>query len=203
MPAAPDSGEPAGPASVSRGDAQALCALARASIRHGLDTGEPWPVDLGDVPEALSAPGASFVTLQLGGKLRGCVGSFEAYRPLALDVSHNAYAAAFRDPRFPPLSHAEFSRLELHLSLLGPPVPLEVSSQQELLAILRPGVDGLILEDGGRRALFLPQVWEQLPEPVEFVTHLKLKAGLHPEHWSPRMRCWRFVVDEIGEEVAG
>ena len=74
---------------------------------------------------------------------------------------------------------------------------LDVATEDELLAALRPGVDGLILEDGGRRALFLPQVWEQLSDPVDFVTHLKLKAGLPRDHWSPGMRCWRFVVEEV------
>jgi AmmeMemoRadiSam system protein A len=191
--------EPAAPGSLSSEDARALLAIARASIQHGLDVGEPLPVDLGEVPAVLSRPGASFVTLQLKGALRGCIGSFEAYRPLASDVSHNAYAAAFRDPRFPPLSPAELAELELHLSLLGPPVPLEVASEDELLATLRSGVDGLILEDGGRRALFLPQVWQQLSDPVDFVTHLKLKAGLPRDHWSPGVRCWRFVVEEVEE----
>lgn len=202
MPSAsiPDSEGPVAPASISHEDAEALLAIARASIQHGLDVGEPLPVDLDEVPEVLSRPGASFVTLQLDGALRGCIGSFEAYRPLVSDVSHNAYAAAFRDPRFPPLSPSELAGLELHLSLLGPPVPLEVASEADLLAALRPAVDGLILEDGGRRALFLPQVWEQLPEPVEFVTQLKVKAGLQRDHWSPGMRCWRFVVEEVGEE---
>jgi AmmeMemoRadiSam system protein A len=191
--------EPAAPGSLSPEDARALLAIARASIQHGLDVGEPLPVDLGEVPAVLIQPGASFVTLQLDGALRGCIGSFEAYRPLAADVSHNAYAAAFRDPRFPPLSPAELAGLELHLSLLGPPVPLDVASEDELLATLRSGVDGLILADGGRRALFLPQVWQQLPDPMDFVTHLKLKAGLPRDHWSPGVRCWRFVVEEVEE----
>ena len=196
----PRAGEPEAPTSVSGQDAAALLAIARASIQHGLDVGEPLPVSLDEVPEALSRPGASFVTLQLGGALRGCIGSFEAYRPLAADVAHNAYAAAFRDPRFPPLSPSELAELELHLSLLGAPVPLAVSSENELLAALRPGVDGLILEDGGRRGLFLPQVWEQLPEPAGFVVHLKRKAGLPDDHWSSGMRCWRFVVEDVAEE---
>ncbi len=196
----PRTSEPEAPSSVSPTDAEALLAIARASIQHGLDVGEPLPVELDDVPEALVRPGASFVTLQLDGALRGCIGSFEAYRPLASDVSHNAHAAAFRDPRFAPLSPAELTGLEVHLSLLGPPVPLAVSSEEDLLAALRPGVDGLILEDGGRRGLFLPQVWEQLPVPVDFVTHLKRKAGLPADYWSPTMRCWRFVVEEVGEE---
>lgn len=196
----PGPGEPAAPSSVSSEDAETLLAIARASIQHGLDVGEPLPVDLDEVADALGRPAASFVTLQLDGALRGCIGSFEAYRPLASDVSHNAYAAAFRDPRFPPLSPAELSGLELQLSLLGPPVPLEVANETELLATLRPGVDGLILEDGGRRALFLPQVWQQLPDPVDFVTHLKRKAGLPSDHWSPGVRCWRFVVVEVVEK---
>lgn len=193
----PRSGEPPAPRAVSPQGAEALLTIARASIQHGLDVGEPLPVDLDELPEPLVRPGASFVTLQREGALRGCIGSFEAYRPLAVDVAHNAYAAAFRDPRFPPLSPPELAGLELHLSLLGPPVPLAVATEGELLTALRPGVDGLILEDGGRRALFLPQVWQQLREPADFVTHLKRKAGLPGDYWSPRMRCWRFVVEEV------
>ncbi|UCF40943.1 MAG: AmmeMemoRadiSam system protein A [Gemmatimonadota bacterium] len=196
----PHTSEPKAPGTVSAEDGAELLAIARASIRHGLDVGEPLPVDLEEMPVALRRPGASFVTLEIEGALRGCIGSFEAYRPLASDVSHNAYAAAFRDPRFPPLSPKELTELELHLSLLGPPVPLEVVGEAELLAILRPGVDGLILEDGGRRGLFLPQVWEQLPDPVDFVTHLKRKAGLPDDYWSPGMRCWRFVVEKVAAE---
>jgi AmmeMemoRadiSam system protein A len=152
------------------------------------------------IPASLTQPAASFVTLNIGGELRGCIGSLEARRPLLDDVASNAFAAAFRDPRFPPLSNEEYGVLELHISLLAPSTPMDISCEEELLSALRPGVDGLILEDPPYRSVFLPQVWETLPEPVTFVNHLKLKAGLPADHWSDELRFSRFTVEEISGE---
>ena len=192
--------EPA-PIPLASHEAQSLMDIARDSIRHGLETGEPLDAsNVEQLPEALRQLGASFVTLNLDGSLRGCIGSIEAHRPLAHDVAHNAFAAAFRDPRFPPLSADELSRIELHISLLAPARPLPASSEHELLSKLRPRIDGLILEDPPYRSVFLPQVWDTLPEPSEFVAHLKRKAGLPPSHWSAGLRFYRFTVEEIGEE---
>ncbi len=189
------------PRSLASEEAQFLVAIARDSILHGIETGEPLDAsNLEEFPKGVRRLGASFVTLNLDGSLRGCIGSIEAHRPLAQDVAHNAFAAAFRDPRFPPLSAAELPRIELHISLLAPPMPLPATSEQDLLTKLRPRIDGLILEDPPYRSVFLPQVWDALPEPAEFVAHLKRKAGLPASHWSPGLRFYRFTVEEIGEE---
>jgi len=145
----------------------------------------------------LEEPGAVFVTLELNGHLRGCIGSYLARRPLVRDVAENAFAAAFRDPRFPPLSVDELPQLEFHISLLTRPVPLPVNSREELLATLRPGVDGLLLEDPPHRSTFLPQVWESLPDPGEFLDHLLLKGGLPRGYWSPSLRFLRYTVREF------
>lgn len=173
-----------------------LLELARASVRKGL-CGETLAVRAEAYPPTLRAPRASFVTLKVEGRLRGCVGSLEARLPLVVDVVRNAHAAAFRDPRFPALTWPEFERLDIHLSLLTPPEPLAVGCEEELLALLRPGVDGLVLSEGARRGTFLPSVWEELPEPHEFLRHLKLKAGLPADYWSPTLRIERYTTESI------
>lgn len=174
-----------------------LLDVARASIRHGLAHGRALAVSPGDYPPPLQATAATFVTLQINGDLRGCIGTLEAHRPLIADVAANAWAAAFRDTRFPPLAPAEENLLELHISVLTTPEPFAVRDEADLLAKLRPGVDGLVLADGMRRATFLPSVWEQLPDPREFVAHLKRKAGLPARHWSATMRAERYQVEEF------
>jgi AmmeMemoRadiSam system protein A len=152
-------------------------------------------------PEAgrgrLAVPGACFVTLHAGGELRGCIGSIEARRALAADVAANARAAAREDGRFDPIAAAELARVEIHLSLLGPPVALDVASRAELLAALVPGVDGLVLEEAGRRATFLPAVWGQLGDCERFVAHLERKAGFAERSWSPARRAFRYAVESI------
>ncbi len=154
-------------------------------------------MDPGAYPESLQAPRSSFVTLRRDGQLRGCVGSYEAPFPLVEDVARNAFSAAFRDPRFRPLQSWELEDLEVEISLLSPPEPIEVATEAELLKALRPGVDGLILEELPHRGLFLPQVWDTLPRPEEFLENLRLKAGLPRGYWSPRMRFRRFVVERL------
>lgn len=170
-----------------------LLALAGAAIRKGLDGGR-LTVRTVDYPEPLRQPRASFVTLHVDAALRGCIGSLEARRALVEDVAHNAHAAAFDDPRFSPLTHAEFERLDIHISVLSPSEPLQFESEEELLRQLRPQVDGLILEEHSRRGTFLPSVWEQLPEPREFLRHLKRKAGLPADYWSHTLRVLRYTV---------
>lgn len=174
-----------------------LLELAKASIRHGLQTGKPLPVNLADYPLELRTPCATFVTLHLNHNLRGCVGILEAQKPLAQDVADNAFAAAFRDSRFSPLDASEFGQLGIHLSLLSAPEPIEFVSEQDLLDRLQPGVDGLILEEGMRRATFLPSVWESLPKKQDFLQHLKVKAGLPPGYWSDKLKFSRYRVDLI------
>lgn len=178
----------------------ALLTAARASIAHGLERhGRPPAVRLEDWPEALRQPGAAFVTLTTGADrdLRGCIGSAMAWRPLIVDVTENACKAAFEDPRFPPLAPAERDGLGLSVTVLDPPRDLAVNDEADLIARLRPGIDGLILEDAGRRGLFLPSVWEALPKPADFVAHLRRKAGLPPGHWSPTMKVLRFAGHSV------
>jgi len=175
--------------------APALLALARESITHGLANGRPKPS--GTAEGALAQPGAVFVTLKKDGQLRGCIGSATAWRPLVEDVVDNAFKAAFGDPRFPPLKAEEWASVQMSVSLLTPPSPMTIQNEADLLAQLRPGVDGLIIEDGNRRALFLPSVWEQLPDRRQFLGHLKLKAGMAADHWSPAFRASRFEAVEM------
>lgn len=178
-------------------DREILRQVALDSIRHGIAHGFPLPVTPGSYPAPLEEPGAVFVTLEMEGRLRGCIGSYLARRPLVRDVAENAYAAAFKDPRFPPLTSTELPGLDLHISLLTPPVPLEVESREALLATLRPGVDGLLLEDPPHRSTFLPQVWASLPDPEEFLDHLLRKGGLPKGHWSSTLRFHRYTVQEF------
>jgi AmmeMemoRadiSam system protein A len=145
---------------------------------------------------ALDRPGATFVTLKQDGELRGCIGSLEAHRLLAIDVRRNALAAAFSDPRFPPLVARELDVTTVEVSLLSPASRVEVADEEDLLARLDPGVDGIVLELGRRRATFLPQVWETLPDPRDFIGALKRKAGMPASFWSPEMRVSRYTVSK-------
>ena len=171
---------------------QTLLAIAYTSLCHGLEAHAPWPVDATLIDASLSELGACFVTLKKEGHLRGCIGSLEARQALAIDVSQNSFNAGFRDPRFPPLNADELSQLDIEVSILTPAEAMDVDSQQQLLEQLRPQIDGLIIEDGGHRATFLPSVWESLPNAVDFLDHLKLKAGLKIDHWSPTFKAWRY-----------
>lgn len=181
---------------------QQLLEVARRSIEEALHQGVPTRSNVPFDAE-LSAPGASFVTLRERGThaLRGCCGSIEARLPLAEDVWRNARASAFADPRFPGLTRREWPNIALHISVLSTPRPFAVASEAELLRTLRPGIDGLVLEYGSHRATFLPAVWEQLPESREFVRHLRAKAGLPPDFWSPQIRWSRYTVQEFGDET--
>ena len=181
-----------------------LLALARASIdsalAHGRSSGELMPFSPVLLPPALTVRRSSFVTLRRNEELRGCCGTLDAPRPLAEDVWRNARAAAFNDYRFPALTAAEWPQVHLHLSLLTVPEPLDVTTEEQLLVLLRPSIDGLILESDTGRATFLPAVWEQLPDPVQFVRHLKMKAGWPATYWSNRVRCSRYTTQSFGEE---
>lgn len=175
-----------------------LLEIAGAAINARFDSSHPVDAHAGpDMPALLARPGACFVTLKINGALRGCIGSPTAWRPLAEDVADNAAKAAFNDPRFAPLSAQEWPRVEMSVSVLTPPAPMTFTDQDDLLAQLRPRVDGLIIEDQGKRALFLPSVWEQLPDKAQFLAHLKAKAGMAPAHWSPSFKASRFQAVEI------
>ena len=186
------------PESLAADDRTVLLAVARASIEHGLCHGRALTVDSAEYSLALRQDRASFVTLERAGHLRGCIGALKAYRPLVCDVAAHAYAAAFQDPRFPPLQATEATEVALSISVLSPPQPLHCAAEADLWAQLRPGVDGLILQFRHHRATFLPAVWQHLPKPEQFVTHLKDKAGLPLDFWSPELQFERYVTECFG-----
>jgi hypothetical protein len=173
----------------------ALVSIARRAIgvRLGIASEEP------PAHAALAAPGATFVTLFCYSELRGCIGSLQALRALGEDVRENAVNAAFHDPRFPPLVQAEFDATSVEVSLLSPSTNLRFAREDELLARLRPGVDGVTLELGRCRGTFLPQVWEALPDPRLFLAELKRKAGLPDDFWSPQLAVGVYQVTKWKE----
>ena len=174
-----------------------LLKAARRSIEFGLRQGEPLEIDPDNYCGQLREVRATFVTLHTrAGDLRGCIGTLEPRRPLVSDVAHNAFSAAFRDPRFPPLTEAQYPDVSLEVSVLSPPEPIEADTEEELLRQLRPGVDGLIVEAGSRRATFLPSVWESLPQPQEFVAALKRKAGI-VAHTPEPLICLRYTTESF------
>lgn len=177
-----------------------LTRLARAAIAAKLGLEFP-PPDIAGL-DWLKQQGASFVTLKKNGNLRGCIGSIEAYRPLVEDIQANAVAAALNDPRFPPLSADEFNDVDIEVSLLTQPEPLPTASEEEILALLQRQHPGVVLSLGRRRATFLPQVWEQLPDAQEFMAHLKMKAGLPPNYWHPDMQVSIYQVRKFSETDA-
>ena len=152
----------------------------------------------GQLPRPLVAQRATFVTLTIGGQLRGCRGSIVPHRSLVADVADNAWKSAYDDPRFRPLDPSEAAKLDIHVSILSTPRRIFVASEAELVRSLNPDVDGLIVRDGGRQSLFLPSVWEQIHDPLVFVRQLKLKAGLPAEHWSPNFEAYRFGTESFG-----
>ena len=177
-----------------------LLALARETIQCRLN-GNPLPSRKPDGDVLLEHRGA-FVTLKIDGELHGCIGSLEAYRPLAEDVRGNALAAAFRDPRFPRLEAGQLASVRIEVSVLSGLEPVPWSDEADLVRRLRPGVDGLVLEHDGHRGTFLPAVWRQLPRSEEFLRQLKRKAGLAAEFWAPDVRISRYTVDSWAEPAA-
>ena len=179
-------------------DQSGLVELAHQSIRHGLHHGRQPPVDTAGHSLPLQAKRASFVTIKLEDNLRGCVGTLEAQYPLVLDIVKNAYAAAFSDPRFPPLTKQEYAHIKLSIALLNPSVAIECTCEEELIACLKPGIDGVSVEEGaGYHATFLPAVWQTLTDRREFIRQLKLKAGLPRDYWSPTLRFRRYTTQII------
>ena len=181
----------------SAAERSSLLQVAQASIAAGLQTGKPLAINAANYPAPLTEQRASFATLTQGGALRGCIGSLEARTMLVEDVARNAFAAAFRDPRFPPLQQSEFEALDIQISVLSTPESVVFASELELLEEMRPGVDGLILQEDGNRGTFLPSVWESLPQPGDFLHHLKLKAGLPADYWSGSVRVWRYTTESF------
>lgn len=186
---------------LTRGEETQLLVIARESIESGFVTRQPLQPDSGQLSGTLAQPFGSFVTLMQRESLRGCVGSIEPTHPLARSVGIAAFNAAYRDQRFPPLTDAEFGRTRIEISVLSRPVPIDVSSNDELLANLRRDIDGLLLEEPGYRATFLPKVWEKLDDPAEFVSHLKAKAGLPEDYWSDTLRFFRYHTSTFTEQA--
>jgi len=163
-------------------------------FRQGFAAGAPLRVSLDDCEPELREPLAVFVTLTQNGELRGCVGTLEARSALAQAVADSAFNSAFRDRRFAPLGEDELERTRIEISVLSTMHDMPVESRAELLRELRPGVDGLVIEDRGLRATFLPKVWESLPAAEDFVGHLMLKAGFDAGHWSASVRLQRYTT---------
>jgi len=176
-----------------------LLILARGALEDAVRGVAIAAPDAATLPAPLRDPGACFVTLTRQGALRGCIGSLAPQRPLWRDAMANAAGAALRDTRFAPVAPPELAGLLLAISVLTPQQPIEVADRAALIAALVPGQDGLVIEDGGRRATFLPKVWEQLPDPERFLAQLWHKAGLAPDHWSPTLRLARYGAVDFGE----
>jgi AmmeMemoRadiSam system protein A len=178
-----------------------LLRLARGSIEHGLDHGEPLPVNYGELAGVLAEPRATFTTLKIDDELRGCCGALEAEHPLATDVTLSAFQAAFRDPRFRPVADTELEVIRVEISVLSPMEPFPVADEADLLDQLMSGTDGLVISAGGRRATFLPKVWEMLPDSRQFLAALKAKCGLPPNYWSEQLEFLRYHTTSYAESI--
>ncbi len=176
---------------------RSLLDLAYRSIETGLKTGNPLNINLRDYSEQLSQQRATFVTLEKNKQLCGCIGMLEAVLPLAEDVCENAFSAAFRDPRFPPLKKSDLKDIDIHISILSPAEIISFISEEELISQIRPNIDGLILECGPRKGTFLPSVWESIATPTQFLQHLKQKAGLAKDYWSDQVKVYRYTTEII------
>ncbi len=182
------------------GEKQTLLRLAREAMEHGVRGRKLPPLDNNSLTPRLLEHGASFVTLTIHGVLRGCIGALEAWQPLVDDVREHAIAAALEDPRFRPVDKTELDRIKIEVSRLTAPQPLEYSSSADLLTKLRPHVDGVILKNDYRRATFLPQVWDQIPDPEDFLDHLCAKMGANQNLWlNTKLQVYIYQVEEFHE----
>ena len=179
---------------------QILLQIARQSLEAGVRGGKLPPLELRSLPPRLQEQGTAFVTLTIQGNLRGCIGALEPYQPLAEDVREHAIAAALQDYRFPNVQTDELSQIEIEVSRLTVPVPLEYNDAEDLLAKLRPGIDGVLLRDGPRRATFLPQVWEKIPNSADFLDNLCYKMGAPRDLWRKKpLQVSIYRVEEFHE----
>ncbi len=177
-----------------------LLIIARQALVAAVSGKNLPPIDLSELPVILKEPGSSFVTLTVHGELRGCIGSLEPTIPLLEDVREHAVAAALEDYRFPPVQPVELPEIHIEISYLTVPIPLPYEAPVDLPRHLRPGIDGVVLRDGFRRATFLPQVWEKLPDPEEFLSHLCLKMGVSPSLWrQKKLLVETYQVEEFHE----
>lgn len=187
-------------------DRRQLIEAARYGVKFGIQHGRAPKVGLGSgLSPTLTTRRACFVTLNLDGRLRGCIGSMVAHRPLLPDVIDNAWKAAFGDRRFAPLTPAELDRISVSVSILSTPTAMTFADEPDLIRQVRPDIDGLVMQDGDRRGIFLPSVWSGLPKAETFVTQLKRKAGLPADHWSDTLRVFRYTTESFGaafQEVA-
>jgi len=177
---------------------QILVSTARSSIQHGLQSGKTKTVNLEDYASELLDIRATFVTLKIAQSLRGCIGTLEARHPLVKSVAKYAYAAAFRDPRFKPLSQDEFEKITLSISILTPAESIQFDSDSDLIQQLNSNNDGLIIQSGHRRATFLPAVWDSMPDAEQFLSQLKAKARIPPQE--NLTEAWRYKAIEIHED---
>ncbi|MCJ7693856.1 MAG: AmmeMemoRadiSam system protein A [Anaerolineaceae bacterium] len=188
------------PTSLTHEEKRILLSIARQSITEAVKRNPVPELVLKNLPEKLQTHGASFVTLTIKGELRGCIGALEAYQPLALDVQDHAIAAALMDSRFLQVSANELEDIKIEISWLSEPEELIYEGPEKLIEGLHPGVDGVILKDGQKRATFLPQVWEKLPDPVDFLGHLCMKMGSSPDLWQKRLlEVKTYQVEEFNE----
>jgi len=185
---------------LTREEQKTLLRMAREAMEHGVRHEKLPPLENDSLTARLREDGASFVTLTVRGQLRGCIGALEPYQSLAEDVREHAVAAALEDPRFPPVSERELNGIEIEVSRLTRPIPLEYKDANDLLSKLRPGVDGVILRDAFRRATFLPQVWEKISDPAEFLDNLCYKMGASPDLWRRKhLDVLAYQVEEFRE----
>lgn len=181
---------------MSDGRGEILIPIARAAISRALNV----PCEADETAPWLTEPGACFVTLTQNGELRGCIGTLQAHRPLLADVRSNAVSAAVRDPRFLPLRVEELDITTVEISLLSPTTAMDVRDEADALAQMRPNVDGIVFEFGHYRSTFLPQVWEDLAQPRQFLAMLRRKAGLPDDFWEEGVKLSRYTVTKWSEE---
>ncbi len=183
----------------TREQRERLIEIAERAIRDGALGGRA-ELDLSTLPAWAAEPAATFVTVYLDGELNGCIGTLEPRRALAADIANNAQRAAFGDPRFPEITVKDLDRVSVHIAILGELIPVEAPTEHALIEQMRPGVDGIVLEAGTRRGTFLPAVWEGLPDPAEFLAHLKQKARLQPDEWPEDLEVYRFEVEDFDRD---
>ena len=181
-------------------DQKTLLQIARSSIELAVLEDKKLPLQIKDYSSILQQNGASFVTLTLNGRLRGCIGTLKAYQPLVLDVREHAILAALEDPRFPPVRKSELADIHIEVSRLTEPKPFPYQNPEDLLIGLQPGKDGVVLRQGYRSATYLPQVWEQIPDPADFLSELCLKMGAPANAWQKqKLEVSTYQVQEFSE----
>ena len=182
---------------LSNDDRNQLKEIAFSSIKNGIENGQALIVNPLDYSKALQEKRSTFVTLKIFHQLRGCIGTLEAHKPLCVDVSENAYSAAFSDPRFPCLRSEELNNVKISISVLSIPEAISFSSEKDLLNKIKVGIDGLTLEEGHHRGTFLPAVWESVSSPEEFLNELKQKASLPKDYWSETLKISRYTTESF------